>query len=174
MKKTINFATRVLDAIANVELRFQKDERGRYQVKNGRVLTIANRIKAYEGVCYEEKDLRGLSKAEKEFIRENDYRNYYDQREEDYKNGGYKVVRYYIFINRNISTGRPQIYAYCKLQWLDLGTEHFKVIGSDTRWNYQYWLLFDKNGYENRGKAFCRYEYEYRHTGFASVVNFNY
>lgn len=173
MKKTINFATRVLDAISNVELRFGVDARGNYEVKNGRVQVIANRIKAYEDVCYEEKDLRGLSKAEKEFIRENDYRNYYDQREQDFKNGGYKVVRYYIFIKRNISTDKPQIYAYRKEQWIDLNAQHFKIIGPDTRHNYAYWLLFDKNGYENRGKAFSRYNYEYR-LHFASVVNFNY
>lgn len=62
-----------------------------------RILKAIKVKEEIEASLFTETDLRGLSKSEKEYIRENGYKCYVDI-------SGFKgcVIRYYMFINRNL------------------------------------------------------------------------
>lgn len=140
-----NFVARVFNAIV---------ENDAIRLNQGRIYRAAQRIKTFEGTPYTEYDLRGLSKAEKEFMRENDMKSYYDCRDVLGK-----MHRYYIFINTDKTTGKKRIYAYDKMQWLK---PNGKDIGD--YWNYAYWLTIDTK----RGEI-SKYNYEYR---FSNILSF--
>lgn len=117
--KKMTFSQRVIDAIIKAD---------GVRLNQGRVLRACKRVKALEGVLYTDFDLRGLSAAEKEFIRDNEYRCYYDC----------CGRRYYIFIQRNRTTRKRQLYAYEKKQYLT--PNGHDVAGGLYAWNYECWL----------------------------------
>lgn len=177
MRKT-DFTTRVYDSLANEELKVRLERipgnRG-YQIVGGKYASCAKRIKAYESVLFEEKDLRGLSTNEKNFIRENGYKNYYEQTEFDYTLNKNVTTRYYIFIKHSLTTNKPTLYAYHKMQWIDLGNRLFNIMGKGQKgWNYEYWLVFNNNNYNRDGRAFSKYNAEYRFGSMCSCVNLDF
>lgn len=151
MKKSVyqsdqkNFVARVFNAIADNDA---------FRLDCGRIYRAQTRLKIFESTPFNEYDLRGLSKAEKEFIRENEMKSYYDCCD---LHG--KMNRYYIFINTDKTTGKRHIYAYSKKQWLN---PNGKDIGD--YWNYAYWLTIDTK----RGEI-SKYNYEYR---FSNILSF--
>lgn len=105
----------------------------------GRIQYIAKKKAEVEASAFTEKDLRGLSECEKVFVRSHDYQR--------------RVGGFVLFIARNISTGRKQLYAQTIEQW-------FYPNGHDidfSRFNYECWLTFDR-----RNDCFCRFNYEVR------------
>ena len=147
MKTTKNrsFVNRVFDAITAADAN---------RINQGRIFRAYKRLKAMESTEYTEWDLRGLSNAEKEFMRENNMKSYYDCR--DYSD---KMHRYYIFINTDKATGKKHIYAYEKSQWLRLDGQDF----GGYNWNYSYWLTIDTK----RGMI-TKFNYEFRHSSMLS------
>lgn len=135
-----NFSSRVFNEIANVNA---------IRLDQGRIIRAQNRIRAFESVSYSEYDLRGLSKAEKEFMQENEMKSYFDC----------EGNRYYLFIRRNKTTGKKQLYAYEKKQWMNLNGRDFK-----TDWNYAFWLTID-----TRRNSISKFNYEYR---FGEILSF--
>jgi hypothetical protein len=115
--KTKSFTERVFDALA---------ENGAFKRTQPRVLRSFRRLQVLESVLYCDYDLRGLSKSEKDFIRGNEYRCYYDC-------GG---KRFYIFIARNLTTGKKQLYAYEKKQYFTPNAQDANGV-----FNYEKWLL---------------------------------
>jgi len=147
MKKNSNFETRVLDAIVSVDGN---------RLNQGRILRMAKRLKAVESVTYTEWELRGLSKREKEFMRENGMKCYVDLWQEGYKwnyKKGNRKNRYYIFIKRDLTTGKPRLYAMHKEQWIQPNRH---TVGNG--WDYEFWLTVDLHN----GCDICRFNYEHR------------
>ena len=137
--KTRTFAQRLLDAMVESDAN---------RMNQGRITRACKRIKALEATNYDERDLRGLSRQEKDFIRENDYKCFYDCHDVM----GRKH-RYYIFISRDLTTGKNRLYAYEKKQYLDLNGHD---ISSDA-YNYECWLTVDlRKGYGDISRL--RYE----------------
>lgn len=85
---------------------------------------------------FSETEMRGLSKVEKQFIRNNGYKAHVVQ---DSVNSLMKGT-YYLFIERN-RIGKKQLYAYHKKQVL---CPNKKDICADA-WNYECWLTFTSN-----------------------------
>lgn len=112
-----------------------------------RILRAIKVKEEIEASLFTETDLRGLSKSEKEYIRENGYKCYVDI-------SGFKgcVIRYYMFINRNL-LGKKQLYALTKKQSL-LPNGHDI---SESAYNYECWLLFNANE-----RLFSKFNYERR------------
>lgn len=155
MKKQETFNERLLIEVAAADARVSQNYGAmlRYEGRNGYVgnMTIyrkQQKLQAMEAVKYEERDLRGLSQKEKEFIRANDYRMFVDC---EYKH------RYYIFIARDLTTGRRRIYGLSKYQLIDPNGQYFPL--TTARYNYSVWLTLntDPNSY-----PFNRYVYEVR------------
>lgn len=98
-----------------------------------RFLNAAERAKAIEGKKFSEKDLRGLTAAEKTFIRENGYNvcvsQYFPGR------GNQKL---YMFVARQ-ANGRKALYAIAK--WQSLAPNRQDVISG--AWNFEVWMPFD-------------------------------
>lgn len=153
MRTKKNFTSRVLDALtANDAVR----------VNQGKYVRMTKRFKALESVQYSEYDLRGLSAQEKAFMRENEYKCYVDHRE--CSGGVVKTTRYYLFIARSMTTGRRQLYAYSKKQYLNLNGHD---ISSD-HYNYECWLTVRfRNGEFNE---ISKYNYERRFCQMLAVV----
>ena len=138
--KSKKFTTRVLDAIAEAML-------NNYTLP--RYLRAYETLKVIEGITYTNTDLRGLSKAEKAFMNSNNNKVYIDENNR----------RYYIFIARDLSTGRRRLYAIGKRQWLNPNGHDI----STDAYNYECWLIVNTNSnpwhyvsplyYERR---FCR------------------
>lgn len=133
--KAKSFNLRVIDAVINY---------GGMRCNQGRVLCAVKRLQALESVLYCDYDLRGLSKQEKQFIKDNGYRCYYDC----------EGKRYYIFIARNLTTGKKQLYAYEKKQYLHLNQQDGAGV-----FNYEKWLLvntrWEKISILNYVRRFC-------------------
>lgn len=112
------------------------------------ILTAQQKIKNFETQVFTEKDLRGLTKKEKEFLIKNDMKVQFDQPR------GYKgFTTIYLFINRN-AQGKKQLYGCSKKQSInpnghDIAPNHF---------NYACFLIL------NNGK-FDKYNYEFRFNG---------
>lgn len=117
--KAKSFNLRVIDAVINY---------GGVRCNQGRVLCAVKRLQALESVLYCDYDLRGLSKQEKQFIKDNGYRCYYDC----------EGKRYYIFIARNLTTGKRQLYAYEKKQYFTPN-----ALNGGGVYNYERWLIVD-------------------------------
>ena len=96
--KAKSFNLRVIDAVINND---------GVRCNQGRVLRAVKRLQALESVLYCDSDLRGLSKPEKDFIKGNEYLCFYD----------YCGKRYYIFIARDLGTGKKHLYSYEKKQY---------------------------------------------------------
>lgn len=98
-----------------------------------RFLNAAERAKAIEGKKFSEKDLRGLTAAEKTFVRENGYSvcvsQYFPGR------GNQKL---YMFVARQ-ANGRKALYAIAK--WQSLAPNRQDVISG--AWNFEVWMPFD-------------------------------
>lgn len=110
-----------------------------------RILKLQNRKKEMENAVFTEKDLRGLSKAEKDFIRENDMKKTYSM--------------FYMFIEKNLSTGKKQLYAYHKLQSLFPNGHDI----SNEFQNVDCWLTFNASAKNSWFKEFFdTYHFERR------------
>ena len=133
--KAKSFNLRVIDAVINND---------GVRCNQGRVLRAVKRLQALESVLYCDSDLRGLSKPEKDFIKGNEYRCFYDC----------CGKRYYIFIARNLTTGKKQLYAYEKKQYLHLNQQDGAGV-----FNYEKWLLvntrWEKISNFNYVRRFC-------------------
>lgn len=97
----------------------------------GRILSAIKRKKEIESTLFSEKELRGLSKVEKEYIRENEYKCYVDIA---WPRG---TVRCYMFIERDL-IGRKRLYAITKKQSI---RPNGRDISANAH-NYECWLLF--------------------------------
>jgi hypothetical protein len=143
------FANRLLDGLAAADAN---------RLNQGRILRAVKRIKALEATTYQENDLRGLSKPEKEFIRENEYKCWYDCNDVMGRRH-----RYYIFMAKDLTTGRKRIYAYRKDQYIQLNGHD---ISSDA-YNYECWLIVDlRKGYGE----ISRHRYERRFSNILAPV----
>lgn len=123
--KTRTFAQRLLDAMVESDAN---------RLNQGRIIRACKRIKALEATEYGEYDLRGLSRKEKEFMHENGMKCWYD-----FHDVMGRKHRYYIFISRDLTTGRKRLYAYEKKQYIQLNGHD---ISSDA-YNYECWLTID-------------------------------
>lgn len=101
-----------------------------------RILKLQAAKKVLENAVFTEKDLRGLSKVEKDFIRENNMKKTYKD--------------FYMFIEKNLSTGKKQLYAFHKLQSL---FPNGNDICSDFI-NVECWLIFDSTAAKSFYKDF--------------------
>ena len=144
MKKNRSFAERVMGAIIDAD---------GHRINQGKYLRMQKRLRAVEDVTYTEWDLRGLSPREKEFVRENQYKCYIDRQQLDGKAPlrynrsigahvvGTSMNRYYIFIARDLATGKKKLYAYSKKQYLNYSGHDI----CPDYWNYECWLTVDTN-----------------------------
>ena len=113
--------------------------RGYYVAERpNRILRLQSEKKRIEERVFTDKDIKGLSKVEREFIIENNMKA--------------TCGDFYMFIEKNKSTGRKQLYAYHKEQ--SLFPNDYKI---GNRFNYECWLTFDRV----RG-TFSKIEYEVR------------
>ena len=106
----------------------------------GRFLRMQKALKAVEKFEYNDDDLRGLSAWEKDFMRENGMKIYWDG-----------DTRYYIFIARNLATGKKQLYAYTKKQMISPNSDSYGNGYSYENWHtFQRLYGFDCLHYERR------------------------
>lgn len=115
-------------------------------INHGRITRAIAQIKRIESYTFTEKELRGLTAQEKEFIRDLDYRSYVD----------IKNVRYYMFIARDLH-GKKHLYAYNKRQVMEPNGHDI----SESAYNYECWLTFSAGAYVG-APEFSRYYYERR------------
>lgn len=115
----------------------------------GKFLRAFKRLKALEAIKYTDHDLRGLSAREKSFMRDNSYNTYYDC----------CGKRYYLFISRNRTTGKKQLYAYEKKQYLR--PNRHDIIKSNYYHNYQCWLTVNTDP-DYTGPRINKYCFEFR------------
>lgn len=154
MKKQETFNERLLIEVAAADARVSQNYGAmlRYEGRNGYVgnMTIyrkQQKLQAMEAVKYEERDLRGLSQKEKELIRDNNYNNFVDVR----------GTRYYMFIARDLTTGKRRVYGYSKYQIIDPNGDYFHF--TETRYNYNAWLILNT---DPEAQPFSPYRYEVR------------
>lgn len=101
-----------------------------------RFLQAIEKRDALNNRLFSETEMRGLSKIEKQFIRDNKYKAHVVQ---DSVNSLMKGT-YYLFIERN-RIGKKQLYAYHKKQVL---CPNKRDICADA-YNYECWLTFTNN-----------------------------
>ena len=100
-----------------------------------RILRAYQKLKAMDEEKFTEYDLRGLSKAEKEFIRDNGYSKTYSVKSSLLSGSG----KFYLFVHRN-RCGRMQLYAQRK----DMVVRPNGINACfPTRWNNEVWLQFN-------------------------------
>ena len=152
MRTKKQFASRVLDAMTSADA---------IRCNQGKYMRATKALKAIESVTYDEYDLRGLSAQEKAFVRENDYKCYIDY----WESFKHKPTRYYLFIARSETTGRRQLYAYSKKQWLCLNGHDI----SPDLFNYECWctVRFRRGEFYDISKFF----YERRFNRFLAPVS---
>lgn len=102
---------------------------------NNRILRAYWRLKALDEEVFTEKDLRGLSKAEKEFIRENGFKKTFSVQSSLLTSSG----KFYLFVHRN-RCGRMQLYAQRKD--MVVRCNHYNRYFTN-RWNNEVWLQFN-------------------------------
>lgn len=120
--KSNKFTDRILNTIREARL-------NNYTLP--RYLRAYKTLQVIESITYTDKDLRGLSKAEKAFMNSNDNKCYIDECNR----------RYYIFIARDLSTGKRRLYAIGKRQWLNPNGHDISPIA----YNYECWLIVNTN-----------------------------
>lgn len=114
--------------------------------KHGRIIKAMDNLKSIEAYQFTEKDLRGLTPVEKDYIRNNGYGSHVDIR--PFRDG--KPVRYYMFIARDLH-GKKHLYALSKSQVLAINGHDI----CPNAYNYECWLIFNNGGFD-------RYHYERR------------
>lgn len=114
-----------------------------------RILSALKKAKEIEARKFTEKDLRGLTNAEKEFIRDNDYNVCVSASIDAF---GKRKQKLYMFIARQ-RNGRKALYAITKWQSVYPGGKDF----AEGAYNYQCWMTFSKK--EN---GFSKFYYEFR------------
>ncbi len=117
-----------------------------------RILKAQKVIRELDNTVFSAKEMRGLSKTEKEFIEENNFNVTLTQRR--YVNHILLescTGTYYMFIARNKSNGKKQLYAIKKRQSLVPNEK------KDGLFNYEKWLVFDA-----RRREFCDLNFERR------------
>lgn len=107
-----------------------------------RILRAANKAKRIEAMKFTEKELRGLTNAEKDFVRDNGYSVCLNQ------NG----IKLYMFVAKQLN-GRKALYAITKKQSINPNGHDI----SNEAHNYECWLLFDK-----KRNGFSKFYYERR------------
>lgn len=107
-----------------------------------RILRAAAKAKRIEAMKFTEKELRGLTKSEKVFVRENNYSVCLNQ------NG----IKLYMFVAKQLN-GRKSLYAITKKQSINPNGHDI----SNEAYNYECWLLFDK-----KRNGFSKFYYERR------------
>lgn len=113
-----------------------------------RILDACQKAKRIEAMKFSEKELRGLSKSEKEFIRCNNYNVCINCR----ITVSGDPVKLYLFIAKQLN-GRKALYAITKKQSINPNGHDI----SNEAHNYECWLVFD------RGKnGFSKFNYERR------------
>lgn len=122
----------------------------------GRILRAAQRAKQIEDRKFTEKDLRGLTKAEKEFVRENDYKGVTTS----VMNGRKQLLYMFVAKQRN---GRKALYAITKRQSIRPNGKDFCSAGL----NYWYWLTFDA---KHAGFSSSFYECRFCNTEVEKVI----
>lgn len=101
-----------------------------------RFLQAIEKRDALNNRLFSETEMRGLSKVEKQFIRNNGYKAHVVQ---DRVNSLMKGT-YYLFIERN-RMGKKQLYAYHKKQVLCPNKKDI----CPNAYNYECWLTFNSN-----------------------------
>ena len=101
-----------------------------------RILNAAERAKAIEAKKFTEKDLRGLTAAEKTFVRENGYNVCVSQ-----YFPGIGCQQLYMFVAKQ-SNGRKALYAITK--WQSVAPNRTDVVAGV--WNFAAWMPFDAAG----------------------------
>ena len=112
-------------------------------IQTGRILKAMQVIKDLDNAYYSEKNLRGLSPLEKEFIRDNNYKLHLIQSDKK---------EFYMFIGCDL-LGKKRLYALSKKQSM---FPNGKDISSEA-YNYECWLLFNPINW-----GFSTYFYERR------------
>lgn len=120
--KSKQYTNRILNAIREAKL-------NNYTLP--RYLRAYKTLMLIENITYTNTDLRGLSKAEKEFMNNNGNKSYIDEYDQ----------RYYIFIARDLSSGKRRLYAIGKRQWLNPNGHDI----SPNAYNYECWLIVNTN-----------------------------
>ena len=108
-----------------------------------RILRACEKAKEIESRLFTEKDLRGLTINEKEYIRKNGYRVL------SALPNGEKI---YLFVARQVN-GRKALYAITKKQSINPNGHQI----SKDAFNYECWLVFDRERY-----GFSKFNYERR------------
>lgn len=146
-----SFESRVLNYLSSVK----------YIQPLGKYGNKLARLRAYEHVRYEDYDLRGLSNIEKQFVRDNEMRNYVDVK-------GYtgKINRMYLLVIKD-NLGRKRLMAYDKRQWIDPNGDYFHLFSKDKVFNYDKLLVFNPNSV-----PFSLTHFECRKFGCAFVLGF--
>lgn len=116
-------------------------------LRGGRFADLAKKKKEIEAQAFTEWQMRGLSNAEKDYIRENSYKR--------------RVGDFILFICRNKASGRKQLYAITTEQWFYPNCHDVDAC----RYNCNCWLLF--NSYK---KTFLKQEYEVRFVECPNVL----
>ena len=110
-----------------------------------RILKASNKAKKIEAMKFTEKELRGLTKAEKDFVKENDYKVCLNQ----------DGIKLYMFVAKQLN-GRKALYDITKKQSINPNGHDI----SNEAYNYECWLLFDKkrNGFSKLyyERRFCK------------------
>lgn len=96
------------------------------------ILRVQNELRVFEKETFTEKEMRGLTEQEKEFIRENDYKKYWDGDE----------TRFYMWIQKN-PLGKKQLFAFAKWQIIDPNGA-----GLYGKLNYRYWHILTTDGFK--------------------------
>lgn len=116
-----------------------------------RILRACEKAKKIESMKFSEKELRGLSKPEKEFIRCNNYNVCINCR----ITVSGDPVKLYLFIAKQMN-GRKALYAYTKKQSINPNGHDI----SREAYNYECWLMFDRitNGFSkfSHERRFCK------------------
>ena len=114
-----------------------------------RILAALKKAKEIEARKFTEKDLRGLTNAEKDFIRDNDYNVCVSTSIDAF---GRRKQKLYMFIARQ-RNGRKALYAITKWQSVyPDGRDFAKGV-----YNYQCWMTFSK-----KDNGFSKSYYEFR------------
>jgi hypothetical protein len=120
-----------------------------------RIEEANKRVKELDALLFTNKEMRGLSKVEKDFIIENDYHVKLIQSNVIGTNG-----TLYMFIAKNL-LGKKQLYAITKYQSINPNGKD--IAGCESGNNYDVWLLFDA-----RYGRFSKFYYERR---FCTIPN---
>lgn len=138
--------------------------------KTGKILQLMKKWELFKQQKFTEKDIRGLSKREKDFIRANEYNVVYFQKT-TYKHMD-KIV---LFIDKDMVTGKKRLYGQTKWRMM-LPNGEFddaapQSAGNPTRIVYDRWLIPRLDNVGTKWEVFNYYWFEQR---FCTVPHFPY